>query len=156
MNQSMATFGADQMTGDDIIARLKLQPHPEGGWYRVTWAGDETPRATGTCIYFLLKQGESSHWHRIDAVEIWHFYAGYPVVLSLAETAAGPARDHLLGPDLLAGQSPQVIVPKDHWQAARLDVSAPPDGWALVGCTVSPGFTFDGFTLADPGFDIPR
>jgi len=140
------------MTADDIIAHLDLQPHPEGGYYRQTWV-DQTAqgRATGTCIYFLLKAGESSHWHRVDAVEIWHFYAGAPLILSMSATDDGPACDLTLGPDLAAGQYPQGIVPKDHWQAARTT-----GDWTLVGCTVSPGFEFDGFTLAKQGFDIPR
>lgn len=138
------------MQSDEIIGLLGLQPHPEGGWYRQTWAGDESPRAAGTCIYFLLKAGERSHWHRVDATEIWHFYAGAPLILSLAETAAGPALDRRLGPGLGAGERPQVIVPKDHWQAARTT-----GDWTLVGCTVSPGFRFAGFELAPQGFDIP-
>ena len=138
------------MTADDIIIRLALAPHPEGGWYRQTWIGDEQPRASGTCIYFLLKEGERSHWHRVDATEIWHHYGGAPLILRLAATAEGPAAAHRLGPDLASGQAPQIIVPKDHWQAAEA-----PDGWALVGCTVSPGFCFEGFELAAPGFDIP-
>ncbi|MCH2077392.1 MAG: cupin domain-containing protein [Rhodobacteraceae bacterium] len=139
------------MNADELIAHLALEPHPEGGWYRQTWI--ESPsegRPTGTCIYFLLKEGEASHWHRVDATEIWHYYAGAPLVLSLAETEAGPAVDHLLGPDLPV-QKPQIIVPKDHWQAARAT-----GAYTLVGCTVSPGFSFDGFELAAPGFDIPR
>ncbi len=140
------------MTADEIITQLDLAPHPEGGHYRQTWIDERSEgRPSGTCIYFLLKQGEASHWHRVDATEIWHFYAGAPLVLSLAESEAGPAVDHMLGPDLAAGTVPQIIVPKDHWQAARAT-----DGWALVGCTVSPGFSFDGFTLAPPGFGIPR
>ena len=138
------------MTDDQIIARLNLAPHPEGGWFRQTWQGDETPRASGTCIYFLLKEGERSHWHRVDATEIWHFYAGAPLILRLATGADGPAAKHRLGPDLAAGQSPQIIVPRDHWQSAEATT-----GWALVGCTVSPGFRFGGFDLAPPGFDIP-
>lgn len=138
------------MTADEIIAHLGLAPHPEGGWYRQTWAGDEQPRACGTCIYFLLKSGERSHWHRVDATEIWHFYAGAPLTLRTAETEAGPATPRTLGPDLAAGQAPQIIVPKGHWQAAEAG-----DGWTLVGCTVSPGFRFEGFELAPPGFDIP-
>lgn len=138
-------------SADDLIKLLDLQPHPEGGWYRQTWVAEGTGRPAGTCIYFLLKQGEASHWHKVDAVEIWHFYAGTPLTLSCASTDSGPACDIILGPDLGAGQQPQAIVPEGHWQAA-----AAPDGWALVGCTVSPGFQFDGFVLADPGFDIPR
>lgn len=139
------------MTGDQIIEMLALQPHPEGGWYRQTWAADGDGRPAGTCIYFLLKDGESSHWHRVDAGEIWHYYAGAPIVLGLAQTDRGPAHDYVLGPDLSSGQRPQIVVPKDWWQAARTT-----GDWTLVGCTVSPGFQFDGFELAAPGFDIPR
>ena len=139
------------MTADEIIAQLNLSPHPEGGHYRQTWIdSDGSGRASGTCIYFLLKPGERSHWHRVDATEIWHFYAGSPLTLRMAETDQGPARAITLGPDLAAGEIPQVIVPKDHWQAAQAG-----EGWALVGCTVSPGFLFDGFELAPDGFDIP-
>lgn len=134
-----------------IIAHLGLAPHPEGGWYRQTWIEDPaTGRPSGTCIYYLLERGQRSHWHRVDATEIWHFYSGEPLILSVSETEAGPAVEHLLGPDLAASQYPQIIVPKDHWQSAR-----PTGAWALVGCTVSPGFSFDGFTLAPDGFDIP-
>jgi len=141
------------MTADEIIARLALAPHPEGGHYRQTWIA-ETPegtRAPGTCIYFLLRAGERSHWHRVDAAEIWHHYAGAPLILSVSATETGPARDRTLGPDLAGGQEPQLIVPEHHWQAARST-----GDWTLVGCTVSPGFRFEGFTLAAPGFDIPR
>ena len=137
------------MTADDIIRKLNLAPHPEGGWYRQTWAGEEEPRASGTCIYFLLRTGERSHWHRVDATEIWHFYAGCPLILRTAETVDGPVALHRLGPDLAAGEMPQIIVPKHNWQAAETT-----DGWTLVGCTVSPGFRFEGFELAPPGFDI--
>ncbi|MFC2970393.1 cupin domain-containing protein [Acidimangrovimonas pyrenivorans] len=141
------------MTAEEIIAALDLAPHPEGGWFRETWRAEaaEGERPSGTAILFLLKAGERSHWHRVDATEIWHFHAGAPLVLSVAGTAAGPARDMLLGPDLDAGQSPQGIVPPDHWQAARTT-----GDWTLVGCTVSPGFRFEGFELAVPSFDIPR
>jgi len=138
------------MTADGIIATLGLQPHPEGGHYRQTWVAENDGRPTGTCIYFLLKAGERSHWHRVDATEIWLYHAGAPLNLSLAETEAGPAVDHLLTPDLTAGR-PQIIVPKDHWQAARTT-----GDYTLVSCTVSPGFRFDGFTLAPEGFDIPK
>lgn len=138
------------MTADEIISKLALQPHPEGGWYRQTWADGAEPRANGTCIYFLLKAGETSHWHKVDAAEIWHYYAGAPLVLSLSDSDEGPARDHLLTPDLERG-APQLIVPPHYWQAARTT-----GDWTLVGCTVSPGFQFEGFELAAPGFDIPR
>ncbi len=137
------------MTADDIIKTLRLKPHPEGGHYRETWVADGPGRPAGTAIYFLLKAGETSHWHRVDAAEIWHFYTGALLELRIAETEAGPAITHNLGPDLING-APQVIVPKGHWQAARTT-----GDWTLVGCTVSPGFQFEGFELAAPGFDIP-
>ena len=139
------------MTAEEIIARLGLAPHPEGGWYRQTWADAEAEgRPHGTAIYFLLARGQRSHWHRVDAVEIWHFHAGAPLVLRVSETTEGPAHAITLGADLAAGQHPQAIVPKDHWQSAVTT-----GDWSLVGCTVSPGFRFEGFTLAPPGFDIP-
>ncbi|PCJ06093.1 MAG: cupin [Rhodobacteraceae bacterium] len=138
------------MTAQDIISRLDLQPHPEGGWYRQTWQAENAGRATGTCIYFLLAAGKSSHWHRVDATEIWLFHSGAPLVLSLAESDEGPALDHLLTPDLSHGE-PQLIVPEGHWQAAQTTGE-----YTLVSCTVSPGFQFDGFELAQSGFDIPR
>ena len=138
------------MTADQIIARLKLAPHPEGGHYRQTWAASNAGRPTGTCIYFLLKAGEASQWHKVDATEIWLYHAGAPLVLSMSQTDTGPATDHLLTPDLNAG-APQIIVPENHWQAARTT-----GDFTLVSCTVSPGFSFDGFTLAAPGWDIPR
>ncbi|MCO4846509.1 MAG: cupin domain-containing protein [Yoonia sp.] len=139
------------MTAQDIIAQLNLAPHPEGGFYRQTWVAENEGRPIGTCIYFLLKDGEASHWHRVDAVEIWHYYAGAPLILSMAAMDAGPATDHVLGGDLAAGALPQIIVQTGHWQAARTT-----GDWTLVGCTVSPGFDFAGFTLAPAGFDIPR
>ncbi len=142
------------MTADEVIRLLALEPHPEGGWYRQTWEADSlgADRAAGTCIYFLLKPGERSHWHRVDAVEIWHHYSGASLDLKISGTKEGPAVTHRLGPDLARGERPQVIVPKDAWQMAS---AADGGGWALVGCTVSPGFRFDGFTLAPPEFDIP-
>ena len=138
------------MTGPEIIARLDLAPHPEGGHYRQTWVAQGPGRPSGTCIYFLLRAGERSHWHKVDATEIWLYHAGAPLILSMAETEAGPARDHLLSPDLTEGE-PQLIVPENHWQAARST-----GAFTLVSCSVSPGFTFDGFTLAPPDMEIPR
>lgn len=140
-------------TADQLIERLALQPHPEGGYYRQTWIAEsaESSRPSGTCIYFLLKAGQSSHWHRVDAAEIWHYYAGAPLILSLSESDEGPAKDHILGPDVLNGEQPQLIVPPHHWQAAKTT-----GDYTLVGCTVSPAFQFEGFTLATVGFDIPR
>jgi predicted cupin superfamily sugar epimerase len=139
------------MTPAQIIQHLSLTPHPEGGHYRQTWVDDSSSgRAAGTCIYFLLQAHEKSHWHRVDAAEIWHHYAGAPLILSMSETEDGPAKEHILGPELESGQFPQLIVPPHHWQSARTT-----GAFSLVGCTVSPGFEFDGFTLAEPGFDIP-
>tara|TARA_B110000902_G_scaffold243208_1_gene295258 strand:- start:2067 stop:2486 length:420 start_codon:yes stop_codon:yes gene_type:complete len=138
------------MTAQDIIERLGLEPHPEGGFYRQTWQAENEGRAVGTCIYFLLKDGGHSHWHKVNATEIWLFHAGAPLVLSLSATDEGPATDHLLSPDLSMGE-PQLIVPTGHWQAARTT-----GDYTLVSCTVSPGFEFSGFTLAAPSFDIPR
>lgn len=140
------------MTAHDIIDRLGLHPHPEGGWYVETWrakaAGDDRP--SGTAILFLLKRDEVSHWHRVDAAEIWHHHAGAPLALDVSEDANGPALRHILSGDLSSGH-PQGIVPAHHWQSARSL-----GDWSLMGCTVSPGFRFDGFELAPPGFDIPR
>lgn len=138
------------MNADQLIEILNLMPHPEGGWYRQTWACDTPGRATGTAIYFLLKRSERSHWHRVDATEIWHYYAGAPLILSVSNDEIGPRTDHTLGPDLAGGASPQIIVPAHQWQSARST-----GDWTLVGCTVSPGFQFEGFELAPQGFDIP-
>lgn len=140
------------MTGAEIIEWLNLQPHPEGGHYRQTWVADAAPgeRPAGTSILFALLAGEASHWHRVDATEIWHFHAGAPLELRLAATDAGPAERRMLGTDLRVGEAPQVIVPTGWWQAARTT-----GDWTLVGCTVSPGFRFEGFELAPAGFDIP-
>ncbi len=135
---------------DAIIKKLGLHPHPEGGWYRETWAGPVIAgRASGTAILFLLKAGKPSHWHRVDADEIWHFHAGAPLILRMAQSDAGPVQALRLGANVLAGDVVQAIVPQGWWQAARTD-----GDWTLVSCTVSPGFQFDGFELAAPGFDI--
>jgi uncharacterized protein len=135
-------------TAAEVIAALGLVPHPEGGHYRETWRdapdGAEA-RGTGTAIYYLLASGEESRWHRVDAVEVWHFYAGDPLALRVAE--GGKMSEHVLGPDVAAGARPQIVVPKNAWQAAR-----PLGAWTLVGCTVSPAFSFDGFELAPEGW----
>ena len=136
---------------DSIIEKLGLAAHPEGGWYRQTWAAAGPGRPSGTSILFLLRAEEHSHWHRVDADEIWYFHAGGPLLLEMSPTAEGPVQALRLGPDVLAGDAPQGLVPAGWWQAAR-----PLSGWTLVGCTVSPGFQFDGFELAPAGFDIPR
>lgn len=132
-----------------LIEKLALVPHPEGGWYRQTWAGPMVQgRVSGTAILFLLAEGQRSHWHRVDADEIWLWHAGAPLILSVGEDIA---RDITLGPDVLGGQIPQAIVPAHHWQAASTTGE-----YTLVSCTVSPGFDFAGFTLAPPDFDLPR
>lgn len=134
---------------DRLIEALHLAPHPEGGWYRETWRGPLVGgRASGTAILFLLMAGERSHWHRVDADEIWLWHAGTPLTLSIGTTRA---TDHRLGPDVLAGQRPQIIVPAHHWQAATSTGT-----FTLVSCTVSPGFRFEGFTLAPPGWTLPH
>jgi predicted cupin superfamily sugar epimerase len=128
----------------DIIARLELRPHPEGGHYRETFRdprADGSGRSLSTAIYFLLARGERSHWHRIDAVEVWHYYAGHPLTLQIADEDGH--RIIRLGPDLAAGEVPQTIVPARAWQAAEST-----GDWTLAGCTVAPGFDFAGFELA--------
>lgn len=137
----------------DIIALLDLHPHPEGGHYRETFrdprAGADG-RSCGTAIYYLLEAGEVSEWHRVDAAEIWHFYAGAPLVLTISPNGHDAEARHL-GPALAAGQRPQIVVPAGHWQCAT-SLGA----WTLVGCTVAPGFTFEAFELAPVGFDPNR
>jgi uncharacterized protein len=136
------------MSAEDIIRKLELQPHPEGGWYRQTWVGPEVGgRSSGTAILFLLRAGERSHWHRVDADEIWLWHAGAPLVLSMGVAAA---REQRLGPDVLGGDLVQAVVPAGSWQAARST-----GAWSLVSCTVSPGFRFEGFELAPPGWTLP-
>lgn len=136
------------MTAADIIAALELAPHPEGGWFREIFrdAASATSRARSTAIYFLLEAGQVSHWHRIDAVEVWHWYAGAPLQLDIAG-ADGPTRSMTLSANLAAGDRPVGIVPQHAWQSAR-SLGA----WTLVGCTVAPGFEFSGFELAPPGW----
>lgn len=132
------------MEACDIIDLLGLKPHPEGGWYSETWRAGGEGRAAGTAIYFLLEEGQRSHWHRIDSAEIWHWYAGSPLTLSIHDDET---RVTTLGSNLGAGQRPQCIVPPGTWQSAE-----PKGGWALVGCTVSPGFDFAHFELAPEGW----
>jgi uncharacterized protein len=139
----------DLQTAADIIARLELKQHPEGGHYRETFRdprADANGRARSTAIYFLLARGERSHWHRIDAVEIWHYYAGHALILQIADDAG--RRSVRLGPDLAAGEVPQAIVPPQAWQAAEST-----GDWTLVGCTVAPGFDFVTFELAPKGWE---
>jgi predicted cupin superfamily sugar epimerase len=131
------------LSAADVISLLALEPHPEGGHYRETFRDPRTVdgRAISTAIYFLLARGQRSHWHRIDAVEVWHHYAGAPLALSLF--GADGTSVVRLGSDVAAGDRPQAIVPAGAWQAAE-SLGA----WSLVGCTVAPGFEFTGFELA--------
>jgi predicted cupin superfamily sugar epimerase len=143
---------ADGPDLDEIIATLGLAPHPEGSWYAETWRAEASQgaRPAGTAIHFLLKAGERSHWHRIDAAEVWLWHAGAPLELETAATAEGPARAQLLGPDVTRGERPQAVIPAHHWQAARST-----GAFTLVSCVVAPGFSFQGFQLAPKGFEIP-
>ncbi len=133
-----------------VIARLDLAPHPEGGWYRETWRAPAPPgaRSPGTAILFLLEAGQASHWHRIDATELWLFQAGTALTLKTATSDTGPISTIRLGPDILAGDAPQGVVAPGEWQAAQ----ASAEGWALVACVVVPGFDFAGFELAEQGW----
>lgn len=132
-------------TAADIIARLELRPHPEGGHYRETFrdaSAGADGRARSTAIYYLLARGERSHWHRIDVVEVWHYYAGHAMTLRIAHDG-GVQHTVRLGPDVAAGDRPQAIVPANAWQAAETT-----GDWTLVGCTVAPGFEFAQLELA--------
>ena len=137
-----------------IIAQLNLKPHPEGGWYAETYRHDpgDGSRGASTAIYYLLEAGDCSAWHRVlDADEIWHWYAGAALALTLSSDGHD-AVAHRLGPDLLSGQKPQLVVPAGHWQTAESL-----GHWTLVGCTVAPAFRFEGFEMAPPDWrPIPR
>lgn len=138
------------MTADEVVSLLKMQPHPEGGYYVETFRDDvtdENGRAASTLIYFLLPKGIVSRWHKVDAVETWHWYAGAPLELSIS-TDGVQRQDLRLGNNLAAGERPQGIVPRDGWQQAR-SLGA----WTLVGCTVAPGFQFEGFEMAPDGWE---
>jgi len=150
------------LTAQDVIRLLDLKPHPEGGHFRETFRDAPQPhppphagegglgvgRAASTAIYFLLARGERSHWHRVDAVEVWHWYAGAPLALEIA-SPSGHRERVTLGNKLSAGERPQAIVPAQAWQAAQSL-----GDWTLVGCTVAPGFEFAGFELAPPGWEL--
>jgi predicted cupin superfamily sugar epimerase len=138
------------LSAADIIRLLDLKPHPEGGHFRETFRDNKTVkanRAASTAIYFLLTHGERSHWHRIDAAEVWHHYAGGSLALEWIAHERDPIERIILGQDLAAGERPQAIVPANVWQTAT-----PLGAWALCGCTVAPGFHFAGFALAPPGW----
>jgi predicted cupin superfamily sugar epimerase len=134
------------LSASEVMRMLELKPHPEGGHFRETFRdvrAVDGGRTASTAIYFLLARGERSHWHRIDATEVWHYYAGAPLALDVATSDQGPVARVTLGPDLGRGERPQAIVPARAWQA-----TASLGDWTLVGCTVAPGFDFNGFDLA--------
>jgi predicted cupin superfamily sugar epimerase len=143
-------LSASTLTAAEVVRLLGLAPHPEGGHFRETFRDPrsvEGGRAVSTAIYFLLARGERSHWHRVDAAEVWHFHAGAPLLLETAASEDAEATRVTLGPDLAAGEQPQAVVPAGAWQAAE-SLGA----WTLVGCTVAPGFTFERFELAPAGW----
>ncbi len=138
---------AGAITAEAIIDALGMQPHPEGGWFAETFrdAAGEPGRGASTLIYFLLKAGERSHWHRLlTTVEVWHYYAGAPLKLMVSPDGR-MCETMTLGPDIIAGERPQGVIPAGHWQAAEST-----GDFTLVGCTVAPGFIFDDFELAAP------
>jgi hypothetical protein len=140
---------AGQSQADALIAALGLAPHPEGGHYREIYR-DQAPdggRGVVTAIYYLLKAGERAHWHRIDAIEIWHYYAGGTLELRISEDGESVLA-HRLGQRIEAGENPVVVVPAYAWQSA-----APLGAYCLVGCTVAPAFSFAGFELAPPSWE---
>ena len=140
------------MRASEIIEALGLRRHPEGGYFKETWRDvpEGGGRGSGTAIYYLLRRGEVSKWHRVDATEIWHFYAGSPLELRIRN--GGVVTKGVLGNDLARGERPQLVVPAGAWQSAR-SRAGPPGGYTLVGCTVSPAFRFEGFELAPESFE---
>lgn len=143
-------MSSQNLTAADVIRLLDLRPHPEGGHFRETFRDTwlvETARAASTAIYFLLARGERSHWHRIDAAEVFHWYAGAPLRLDMAPEN-GTRQRILLGNDLAAGERPQAVVPAHAWQSAESL-----GDWTLVGCTAGPGFEFTKFELAPAGWE---
>ena len=133
------------LSAADVIRLLKLEPHPEGGHFVQTFRDATTVngRPASTAIYYLLARGERGHWHKVDAAEVWHYYAGAPLALEMAASERGPIERVTLGPDLAAGQRPQAVVPVHVWQAA-----ASLGDWTVIGCTVAPRFQYEGFELA--------
>lgn len=136
-----------ELDPEHLIELLELEPHPEGGYYNQTWrAASDGERPSGTAIYFLLRAGEESHWHRVDSAELWHHYAGASLSLQ-TWTQGAPVVTRRLGTDLVGGERPQLVVEPGEWQSARTL-----GDWTLVGTTVSPGFEFEHFELAEPGW----
>lgn len=139
-----------EVTAEQLIDRLNLARHPEGGWFAETYRHTNEDGARGACtaIYYLLQAGEESAWHRVtDADELWHWYAGAPLTLEIAAPDGGRAETHTLGPAVMDGQRPQILVPANAWQSARSQ-----GDWTLVGCTVAPAFDFAAFEMAPDGW----
>ena len=136
-------------TAEQLIEKLDLRPHPEGGWYRETWRAEPYAgkRSSATAIHFLLEEDQRSRWHRVDADELWLWQAGAPLTLSISTETAGQVQEVTLGPDVLFGDRLQALVPANQWQAAE-----PLGGWVLVSCIVSPGFDFSAFEIAPEGW----
>ena len=134
-----------ELTANEVIALLELDRHPEGGWYRQTFAdaAADGARHLSTAIYYLLEGGDLSAWHRVDAAEVWHWHAGAPLRLRISHEGK-VIDEHVLGPNLKGAERPQVVVPRHCWQTAK-SLGA----WTLVGCTVAPGFEFSGFEMAE-------
>jgi uncharacterized protein len=150
METEMTNDPVTRISAADIIALLDLRPHPEGGYFRETFrdpAQDSRGRAVSTLIYFFLEAGQLSRWHRVDAAEVWHYYAGAPLEIKISSTGDAPSV-HRLGSCLIAGERPQFVVPAYCWQSA-----ASLGAWSLVGCSVAPGFEFSGFELAPPDWE---
>lgn len=139
----------NNMSAGDVIALLGLEPHIEGGFYRQTFADqhDATGRPISTLIYYMLTDNQAGAWHKVDSAEVWHWYAGAPMELSISRDGK-TVTTHRLGIDLASGQRPQAVVPPWAWQRARVEGE-----WALVGCTVAPGFQFSKFEQAEPGWE---
>ncbi len=137
----------------EVISALGLRAHPEGGWFRETWRAPvlDHERPSGSAILYLLAAGDRSHWHRVDAAEVWQFAAGEALELSVWMEGDRPVQRHRLGTDVVGGDIPQVVVPAGAWQAAR-----PLGTWTLVGCIVAPAFDFTGFELAPPAWEPPE
>ncbi len=138
-----------KVTAEELIAQLDLAPHPEGGHFRETWRSPapEGERAACTTIHYLLREGERSHWHRVDADEVWCFHAGAPLELDISPDGQTQHRHLLMPTPTGENDGPQCVIPAGHWQAARTT-----GAYTLVSCIVAPAFTFDGFEMAPPGW----
>lgn len=136
------------LSAGEVIALLGLEPHIEGGFYRQTFADlpDASGRPISTLIYYMLTNNQTGAWHRVDSAEVWHWYGGAPMLLSISRDGR-TITDHRLGMDLSGGQRPQAVVPPQAWQRARAE-----GAWSLIGCTVAPGFQFSKFEQAPPGW----